>query len=184
MACGELRGDLLAVVHSQHLPHLFRHLKRRDGAVTERVLFIYFFHHIKISTALDGLFHTQTLHLLHHLLPHRFNVDAAEAPVRGDLYQVRSPVAVGHHIVYILVKVQDVLAVGKVPLVLAAVRKVEEGLLKVKGVMAMAIVTAAVRLSVFCLPITVIIASLVFIGQDLSTVTTFIPGQKSLTACC
>lgn len=78
---------------------------------------------------------------------------------------------------------QDVLAVSKVPLVLAAVRKVEEGLLKVKGVMAMAVVTAAIRLSVFCLPITVIIAPLVFVGQDLGTVTTIITGHKLLTVC-
>lgn len=110
-------------------------------------------------------------------------MDAAEAPVRGDLYQVRSPVAVGHHIVYILVKVQDVLAVSKVPLVLAAIRKVEEGLLKVKGVMAVAVVTAAIWLSVFCLPITVIIVSLVFVGQDLGTVTTIIAGHKPFTVC-
>lgn len=112
---------------------------------------------------LGGLFPTKALHLLHHLLPNRFNVDAAEAPVRGDLYQVRPPVAVGHHIVHILVKVQDVFAVSKVPLVLAAVREVEEGLLKVKGVMAVTVVTAAIWLSVLCLPITVVIASLVFV---------------------
>lgn len=135
-------------------------------------------------TLLDGLFHTETLHFLHHLLPHRFNVDAAEAPVRGDLYQVRSPVTVGHHIVYILVKVQDVPAVSKVPLVLVAIRKVEEGLLKVKVVMTMAVVTAAIRLSVFCLSISVIIVSLVFVGKDLGTVTNIITGLKPLKVCC
>lgn len=99
-------------------------------------------------------------------------MDAAEAPVRGNLDQVRSSVAVGHHLVYILVEVQDVLAVSKVPLVPAAVGKVEEGLIKVKCVMAVAVVTAAIWLSVVCLPITVIIASLLFVGQDLGTVTT------------
>lgn len=98
-------------------------------------------------------------------------MDAAEAPVRGDLDQVWSPVAVGHHIVHILVEVQDVFAVSKVPLVLAAIREVEEGVLKVKGVMAVAVVAAAIRLGVLCLPITIIVVSLVFVGQDLGTIT-------------
>lgn len=64
-------------------------------------------------------------------------MDAAEAPVRGDLDQVWSLVAVGHHVVDILVKVQYVLAVSKVPVVLAVEGKVEEGLVEVKAVMAM-----------------------------------------------
>lgn len=94
-------------------------------------------------------------------------MDAAEAPVRSDLYQVRPPVAVWHHVVDVLVKVQDVLAVGKVPLVLVVEGKVEEGLLKVKAVMVVAVATASVRMSVVSLPVTVEIATLVFIGQDL-----------------
>lgn len=98
-------------------------------------------------------------------------MDAAEAPVRGDLDQVGSPVAVGHHIVHILVEVQDVFAVSKIPLVLAAVREVEEGLLKVKSVMAVTVVAATICLSVLRLPITVVVVSLVFVGQDLGTIT-------------
>lgn len=94
-------------------------------------------------------------------------MDAAEAPVRGDLYQVRPPVAFRHHVVDILVKVQDVLAVGKVPLVLVVEGEVEEGLLKVKAVVVIAVATASVRMSVVSLPVTVEIATLVFIGQDL-----------------
>lgn len=94
-------------------------------------------------------------------------MDAAEAPVRGDLYQVWSFVAVGHHVVDVLVEVQYVLAVCKVPVVLAVEGKVEEGLIKVKAVVAMTVATTAVWLSVISLPITVIIATFVFIGQDL-----------------
>lgn len=94
-------------------------------------------------------------------------MDAAEAPVGGDLYQVWPLVAVGHHIIDILVKVQYVLAVSKVPVVLAVEGKIEEGLVKVEAVMAMTVATTAVWLSVISLPITVIIATFVFIGQDL-----------------
>lgn len=94
-------------------------------------------------------------------------MDAAEAPVRGDLYQVRPPVAVRNHVVDILVKVQDVLAVSKVPLVLVVEGEVEEGLLKVKAVVVIAVATASVRMSVISLPVTIKIATLVFIGQDL-----------------
>ena len=94
-------------------------------------------------------------------------MDAAEAPVRGDLYQVRSLVAVRHHVVDILVKVQCVLAVSKVPVVLAVERKVEEGLIKVKAVVAVTVATTAVWLGVISLPIMVVIGTLVFVGQDL-----------------
>lgn len=111
---------------------------------------------------------TEYLHLLHHLLPDRFYVDAAEAPVRRDLYQVGSPVAVRHHIVHILVKVQRIFAVGKVPLILVVKGKVEERLVEVKVVLASAVSTAAIRLSVIRLPIEVIICSFVFTGKDLN----------------
>lgn len=94
-------------------------------------------------------------------------MDAAEAPVRGDLYQVRSLVAVWHHVVDILVEVQYVLAVSKVPVVLAVERKVEEGLVEVEAVMAMTIATAAIRLGVVCLAVTVIVGTFVLIGKDL-----------------
>lgn len=94
-------------------------------------------------------------------------MDAAEAPVRGDLYQVRPLVAVRHHVVDILIKVQYVLAVSKVSVVLAVEGKVEEGLVKVKAVMAVAVATAAIWLSVISLPITVIVVTFVFIGKDL-----------------
>ncbi len=104
---------------------------------------------------------------MHHLLPDGLDVDAAEAPVRGDLYQVRPLVAVGHYIVDILVKVQYVFAVSKVSVVLAVKGEVEEGLIKVKAVMAMTVVTTAVRLSVISLPVTVIISPFVITGQYL-----------------
>lgn len=94
-------------------------------------------------------------------------MDAAETPVRGDLYQVRSLVAVRHHVVDILVKVQCVLAVSKVPVVLAIERKIEEGLVKVKAVVALTVATTSVWLGVISLPIMIIIGTLVFIGQDL-----------------
>lgn len=90
-------------------------------------------------------------------------MDAAEAPVRGDLYQVRSLVAVRHHVVDILVKVQYVLAVSKVSVVLAVEGKVEEGLVKVKAIMAVTVTAAAIWLSVICLPITVIVVTFIFI---------------------
>lgn len=91
-------------------------------------------------------------------------MDAAEAPVRGDLYQVWSLVAVRHHVVDILIKVQCVLAVSKVPVVLAVERKVEKGLVKVKVVVAVTVASTAIWLGVISLPITVIIETLVFIG--------------------
>ena len=95
-------------------------------------------------------------------------MDAAEAPVGSDLYQVRSLVAVRHHLVDILVKVQRVLAVSKVPLVLAVKGKVEEGLIKIKAFLALTVATvAAVWLRVISLPITVVIGTFVFTGQDL-----------------
>lgn len=94
-------------------------------------------------------------------------MDAAEAPVRGDLYQVWSFVAVGHHVVDVLVEVQYVLAVSEVSVVLAVEGKVEEGLIKVKVVLAVTVATAAVWLSVISLPITVIITTFVLVGQDL-----------------
>lgn len=94
-------------------------------------------------------------------------MDAAEAPVRGDLYQVWSLVAVGHHVIDVLVKVQRVLAVSKVPVVLAVEGKVEEGLVEVKAVVALTVASAAVWLGVISLPVTVIVGSFVFTGQDL-----------------
>lgn len=94
-------------------------------------------------------------------------MDAAEAPVRGYLYQVRSLVAVRHHVVDILVEVQCVLAVSKVPVVLAVEGKVEEGLIEVEAVPAMCIATVAVRLGIVSLPIAVIIGAFLFAGQNL-----------------
>lgn len=94
-------------------------------------------------------------------------MDAAEAPVRGDLYQIRPLVAFWHHVVHILVKVQRVLAVSKVPVVLAVEGKVEEGLIKVEAVVAMSIAVTAVWLGVIGLPVTVVIGALVLTGQDL-----------------
>lgn len=95
-------------------------------------------------------------------------MDAAEAPVGRDLYQVRSLVAVRHHLVDILVKVQRVLAVSKVPLVLAVKGKVEEGLIKIKAFLALTVATVAtVWLRVISLPITVVVGTFVFTGQDL-----------------
>ena len=91
-------------------------------------------------------------------------MDAAEAPVRGDLYQVRPLVAVRHHVVDVLVKVQRVLAVSKLSVVLAVEGEVEEGLVKVKVVVAMAVATAAIWLGVIGLPVTVIICTFFFAG--------------------
>lgn len=93
-------------------------------------------------------------------------MDAAETPVRGDLYQVRPLVAVRHHVVDILVKVQCVLAVSKVSVVLVVEGKVKERLIKVK-VLAMSVVAITIWLGVISLPISVIIGTFVFTGQDL-----------------
>lgn len=94
-------------------------------------------------------------------------MDAAEAPVRGDLDQVWPLVAIGHHVVHILVEVQYVLAVSKVPVVLAVEGEVEERLIKVKAVLAVTVAATAVRLSVVSLPVAVVIGTFVFVGQDL-----------------
>lgn len=94
-------------------------------------------------------------------------MDAAEAPVRGNLYKVRPLVAVRHHLVDILVKVQRVLAVSKVSVVFAVERKVEEGLVKVKTVVALAIATVAIWLGIVCLSVTVVVGTFILTGQDL-----------------
>lgn len=110
---------------------------------------------------------TQSLHLLHHLLPDGLDVDAAEAPVGGDLDQVGPPEAAGHHLVDVLVKVQRVLAVGEVAAVLAE-GEAEEGPVEVKVAVVLAVVaTVAVRLSVVRLSVAVIGGSLLLAGQDL-----------------
>lgn len=94
-------------------------------------------------------------------------MDAAEAPVRRDLDQVRPLEAVWHDVVDVLVEVQDVLVVGKVLLAVAVEREVEEGLLKVEAVVLIAVVAASVRVGVVSLAVTVKIAALVLIRQDL-----------------
>lgn len=94
-------------------------------------------------------------------------MDAAEAPVGGDLYQVRPPVAVRHHLADVLVEVQRVLAVGEVPVVLGVEWEVEEGLVKVEVVLAMSVSAAAVSLGVIGLPVSVIVGTSVLAGQDL-----------------
>lgn len=94
-------------------------------------------------------------------------MDAAEAPVRGDLYQVGPSVAVGHQLVDVLVEVQRVPAVTKVSVGLAVEREVEEGFIKVEAVLAMAVATATVRLAVIHLPVVVVSGTFVLIGQDL-----------------
>lgn len=94
-------------------------------------------------------------------------MDAGEAPIGGDLYQVGPLVAVRNHVVDVVVEVKGVLVVAKVSLVLVVEREVKEGLIKVEVVMAMAIMTAAIRLGVISLPITVIVGPFIFTGQDL-----------------
>lgn len=94
-------------------------------------------------------------------------MNAAEAPIRGDLDQVWPLVAVRHHVTDVLIEVQNVPAVSKVPVVLAIEGKIEEGLVKIKAVMARTIATAAIRLGVISLSITIVICPFFFIGQDL-----------------
>lgn len=89
-------------------------------------------------------------------------MDAGEAPVGRDLYQVGSPVAVGHHVLHVLVEVQRVLVVREVPVVLAIEREVEQGLVEV--VVAMTVATAAIWLGVVGLPVTVITGTFVLAG--------------------
>ena len=58
---------------------------------------------------------TQRLQLLHRLLPHRLNVDACKAPLRGHFDQVRPLVTVWEDVAVKLRVVKQVLAVCKVP---------------------------------------------------------------------
>lgn len=58
---------------------------------------------------------TQRLQLLHSLLPHRLNVDASKAPLRGHFDEVWPLVAVWKDVTVKLSMVKQVLAVGKVP---------------------------------------------------------------------
>lgn len=74
---------------------------------------------------------TQSLQLLHGLLPHRLNVDAGEAPLGRDLDQVRPLEAVRHHLVIVLGEVEQVLGVGEV---VTGAREVEEGVVEVEAV--------------------------------------------------
>lgn len=94
-------------------------------------------------------------------------MDAAEAPVRGDLDQVGPPVAVRHQLVDILVEVQREPAVAKISVGLAVEREVEEGFIEVEAVLALAVATAAVWLTVVRLPVAVVNGSFVLVGQDL-----------------
>lgn len=91
-------------------------------------------------------------------------MDTAEAPVRGDLYQVWSLVAVRHNLIDILAKVQCVLAVSKVAIVLAVEGKIEEGFVEVKVVMAMSIASTTVWLGVISLSVSVVVHTFVFTG--------------------
>ena len=109
-------------------------------------------------------FPTQGFQLQHNLFPDRFNVDTAETPVGCDFDQVRSLIAVRHHVIHILVEVQSVLAVGKLPVALIVEWEVEEGLVEVEVVVAVTIVTMTIRLGVISLAIPVIVGSLLLIG--------------------
>lgn len=91
-------------------------------------------------------------------------MDTAEAPVGGDFDQVRSFEAVRHHVIHILVEVQSVLAVGKLPVALIVEWEVEEGLVEVEVVVAVTVVTMTIRLGVISLAIPVIVGSLLLIG--------------------
>ena len=88
-------------------------------------------------------------------------MDAAEAPVGGDLDQVRPLEAAGDHVVHVLVEVQRILAVREVPAVLVE-GEVEEGLVKVKVAVAMAVL--AVGLGVIRLSVSVVGGALLLAG--------------------
>ncbi len=90
-------------------------------------------------------------------------MDAAETPVWGDLDQVRPLEAVRHNFIDILVEVQRVLAVSKVPATLVVEGKVEERLVKVEVVMKVSETMMSIRVSVICLSITIIAGSLLLI---------------------
>lgn len=74
---------------------------------------------------------TQSLQLLNGVLPHGFNVDAGEAPLRGDLDEVGPLEAVWHNLVVVLGEVEQVFVVSEVT---AGARKVEEGVIEVEAV--------------------------------------------------
>lgn len=90
-------------------------------------------------------------------------MNAAEAPVRCDLYQVRPLVAVRHHVVDVLVEVQDVLVVGEVLLAVAVEREVKERLFKVEAFILIAPGAASVWVGVVSLAVTVEVVALVLI---------------------
>ena len=109
---------------------------------------------------------TQSLQLLHGLLPDGLDVDAGEAPLGRDLNQVGPLEAVGHYIVVILSEVEHVLAVGEVA---AGAREMEEGFVEVEAVLvAMETLSwLAVVLVLVHLTESVEVGPALFIGQDL-----------------
>lgn len=92
-------------------------------------------------------------------------MDAAKAPVGGNLDQVRPLEAVRHNFIDILVEMQRVLAVSKVPATLIVEGKVEERLVKVEVVMKVVetVMAATIRMSVVCLSIAIVAGSLLLI---------------------
>lgn len=119
------------------------------------------------------LIHTQRFQLLHALLPHRLNVDAAEAPIRCYLDQVGALKAVRHNVVNVLIKVKHVFAVSKVSAILGVEGEMEEGLVKIEMVMKGVVAMVPVCLSVIRLSITVIVRPLLLTGKDLVRQHTF-----------
>ncbi|XP_013920084.1 PREDICTED: caspase-9 [Thamnophis sirtalis] len=135
---------------------------------------------------------TQRLQLLHHLLPDRLDVDAAEAPVGGDLDEVRLPEALGDDLVDVVGEVEQVLLVEGVLVALRVEGEVEEGLVKVEALvegMCMAVrrlLLLLVReaLVLAHVAVTVKIQPLLLVGQDLrgksrSLVPSFPPDRPS-----
>lgn len=84
-------------------------------------------------------------------------MDTTEAPIRCYLDQVGSFKAIRHNVIHVLIKVKHVFAVNKVSTILGVEGKMEECLIKIKMVMKWMVAMMPIRLSVICLPITVIV---------------------------
>lgn len=84
--------------------------------------------------SLNGLILTQCLQFLSDFLPYRLDVDAAEAPVRGDFNEVRFLEAIGHDFIDVVGKVEQILLVGGVA-PFRVEREVEEGLVEIESFM-------------------------------------------------
>lgn len=114
---------------------------------------------------------TQRFQFLHCFLPHGLNVDAAEAPVGGNLNEVGLLEAVWDDFIHVMGKVQQILLIDGVP-PLGIKREVEKRVIKIKVVVEMPeavfpLLLPAVALALPSISIVIVMCPLLFIGKDL-----------------